>query len=222
MFVGMLVPVLALVPAAQACDTTTHCYGIAQWAPAPNNGGAKNTINTSCLRTPNTSDFITIEEWVVGGSGGGSWIEEGIAYGDPRSDRYWYWADNRPGHPYAEHDRPDLPSALNTDYVAMIKQDVPGSSSTWNVSQDGTQIGQSVDNFSTPSNILQAGSETTVGGAKTSSDAKALHWYALANGWTASWENNFTHAILITDSGYSASWSSQYSHADITRNLSSC
>jgi hypothetical protein len=53
------------VRAANACSTSSHCYGITIWSPSPAGHGAAMDINVSCLSTPTpSSNFITAEQWV--------------------------------------------------------------------------------------------------------------------------------------------------------------
>src|SRR5207248_381929 len=74
------------VRVANACSTSSHCYGITIWSPSPAGHGAAMDINVSCLSTPTpSSNFITAEQWVGTNNdpSGASWVEQGMAYGNP-------------------------------------------------------------------------------------------------------------------------------------------
>src|SRR5581483_6362621 len=181
--------------------------------------GAYTVINVHCLKVNNTSYFATDELWVAD-STGSYWTEEGMAYGAPRTDRYWFWADQRPGHPYSEHDRPDLPHALDTDYSATIEY--AGTDGNWNVYQnDGTPIGTSTSNFSPPSGWLDAGSESTAATQHVDAKVKSLLWKGTNDAWNTGWGGLYPSTLQSQD-GYTTTWITQYQSAHITANTGGC
>jgi hypothetical protein len=200
-----------------------HCYGTGRWKPAPDNAGAKAVIKATCLHTPNTNRFIDLEAWVVRENASSTyWAEEGMAHGAPRTDRYWFWAHYTPSGGYDEHDRPDLPSALNTEYEIKITHQSAGSD-VWTVWQDGTKIADTQDNWTNPSNVLQTGSETSYSAAKMEGDTKVWEWRETpSSSWQSGWEQGASHAAIWSPDTYNVSWVNQYSHVHVKRNASQC
>ena len=209
-------------PDAEAVPCGARCYGIASWDPAHLNEGLKATVNVDCLHVNNTSNnFITFEAWL---GKNGYWVEEGMAHGNPRTDRYWFWADFRPGWGYSEHDRPDLPHALGTDYtIGLWKHGVADTS--WYVYQNSSYVGTSTDNFGGSSNRTDSGSETVYmsTNTRTNGRAKELQWRGGQGSWNDGWDHaNVGHAELVKQADYTASWVNQYTHAIIKLHPNDC
>jgi hypothetical protein len=198
--------------AAVAACQPNHCYGIATWAPAHPNHGTRVHLNVDCMDVENTgSNFITAEVWLIRGN---YWVEQGMAHGYPRNDRYWFWADNRPNYGYAEHDRNDLPHALNTSYLVEIEHFTTGSSS-WLVYQDNTYVGTSTSNFSEASTRLDTGSEsTTMTNVHVIADMSLMKWAGSGFKYYLDWSDppTYPHATGIGDLDYTTSWVTPYRH----------
>jgi len=213
---------LALVSwASPAAACASHCYGRARWPnpDAPSNHGAYGVLNVDCLKVNNTDYFVDDELWVAN-AGGASWVEEGMAYGAPRTDRYWFWADDRPNWPYAEHDRPDLSVALNADYSVTLEY--AGSDGNWDVFRNGTSIGAtSTDNFNPPSVWLAAGSETTADSPHIGARVKDLLWKQTNDAWNADW-NETPHPALQAQDDYTTNWAVQWQSVHMTANTGAC
>jgi hypothetical protein len=214
--------------AAYACatDPALHCHGTVRWSPSPDNWGVDTaTINVSCLRTPNGtgSDFITAEYWVGTNNdpNGQTWIEQGMAYGNPvGAQHYWYWADERPGHPYAEHDQLGLSANTNTDYQSSIHYI---GNNQWNVLRGGNTEGMSVANPPN-SNFLQAGVEMTNGNAFVDGIAKSLAYYKTDDTVHSGW-NSGDHAVVYHDGNnnpVSVSWTTNYTAIAYSANAGGC
>lgn len=129
-------------------DPSSHCYVMVQFG---GNGtgdifqGDEVATHASCISitSPSTS-FVTSETWMVDYSSGQPyWIEAGQAYGYPSGARsYFYWADDRPGHGYAEHDDTSdpPPGTANGD---NYRADIYHASSTSYLVYSGTYSGVS-------------------------------------------------------------------------------
>lgn len=104
--------------AATYCASASHCYTIVRLGVASLPYGFRGDyvlLHPRCLDIDSAAHFVTSETWLanfVGASG--YWIEAGVAVGAPvqLGQPYFYWADDRPGHGYLEHDdsvnSPDL------------------------------------------------------------------------------------------------------------------
>jgi hypothetical protein len=123
-------------------------------------------VHGRCLSVANPSSaFVTAETW-VSYSASSDWIEAGQAYGVPEGARsYFYWADQRPGHQYYEHDD----TAAGPDPLQGYDTSVSADGSTEFYVQSGPYFGYSTGwptnyNF----DALQAGSETYYHGSSSS------------------------------------------------------
>jgi hypothetical protein len=217
-FVVGQVLLLATAFPAEAC--AGRCYGRVRWPnpDAPSNHGAYGVLNVDCLKVNNTDYFVDDEIWVAS-SGASYWVEEGMAYGAPRTDRYWFWADNRPGSQYYEHDRPDLAVSLNTDYSVTLQYD--GSDGNWGVYRNGTQIATSTSNFSPPSTWLAAGSESTADTQHIDARVKSLLWKQTNDAWNADWNGSNPPSLQAQD-GYTTNWATQWQSIHVSANTGAC
>jgi hypothetical protein len=167
------------------------------------------------------SNFITAEVWLARGS---YWVEQGMAYGFPRNDRYWFWADNRPTYGYAEHARNDLPHGLQTNFLMEIEHFTTGSSS-WQLYQDSTYVATSTSNFSNPSTRLDTGSEaTTMTNLHVKANMTLMKWADNAFTYFIDWSDppTYPHATLSGDLDYSTSWVTAYRHLLTQLHVSEC
>jgi hypothetical protein len=130
----------------------------------------------------------------------GYWVELGAAYGNPQgAKRYWYWADNRPGGGYHEHDQVGQPLSLNTTYSLEV---VFSSGSTWDV------LGPFPFATSTGSpphgSALEAGTEITSNGPRSVGHISSLEYFDTSFGIHDGWSG----AKIFNTSGgpATASW----------------
>ncbi len=177
--------------AAPTCSTgAPHCWMIANFGPlGPPKGflGEESAIRETCLSVSNpSSTFDDVETWIESGSS--NWIEAGISYGAPEgAQKYFFWADQRPGYTYYEHDDTTDTVASGTYYNFNIYQ---ASSTSYHVT-DGLWNGLSQPwptgyLFDT----LQTGSETLNGatGASIRSNHTELEYYDQTDTLTLYWK----------------------------------
>ena len=158
---------------AQACSTTTHCYGDAISALTGVRGASVN-ISPSCLSTPADSD-ISNEMWLMDTyDNTPAFVEVGyVQIGSGYSlghgsyilntpGRYGFWADQRPGHSdYSVHVLETNPSLSVGGAYVYIRAN---GTNTWQVSFDG-HTSNSTGNYMVP-NYVEVGSETTSASGK--------------------------------------------------------
>jgi hypothetical protein len=171
---------------ADACDITSHCYGIAYWPNSSTNYGSAGDIYFHCLYDGSPSNSFTDEEMWNGTNNSGNlayWVEAGGAYGYPNgATRYWFWADNRPnGGLYHEH-YPGGSISLNTFYKIEFLFE---GSNTWNVMGPGW----SQNSTSNPpaGKSLEAGTELESNDARSVGKIDSLEWFDTSYGSHAGW-----------------------------------
>jgi hypothetical protein len=150
--------------------------------------GQVSYIEATCLSVSNpSSNFATSETW-MSNSADDTWIESGIAYGNPQgASEYFYWADDRPSYGYFEHDDTTDSVTAATYYESNMSVD---TSTSYDVSM-GPWYGVSDD---WPSgyvfDTLQTGSETSDGATAATilSSSESLYYYnasdVLQTDWT--------------------------------------
>jgi hypothetical protein len=148
-----------------------------------------------CLYSPNTSSNFTTEEMWQGTDSdpyGDYWVETGGAYGYPKGDsRYWFWADERPGYGYSEHDLSSPAADLETVYSTLLAYE---GSDSWNVYVNGSEVGHSVDN-PPYGYYLSAGTEiTAASGARSVGHDNYLAWYDTSDNLHYGWYSGNNHA----------------------------
>lgn len=210
-----LVLTIPAVPAyAVTCTPSNHCYGQVEYFSADAIYGLNQGLDVRCLGpmgAPTSSNFVTEEMWLFTDDSFSSyWVETGMAYGAPQgSTRYWFWADNRPGGGYHEHDL-SIPITLGTtydDYITWAGND------SWQVRRGSSVLGVSTANPG-PSHAGNAGEELTANSGAGSAITHFLFKRTSSGGvWTDSWPG----ASIWTDdppyggwisTGYSAEFSS--------------
>jgi hypothetical protein len=150
--------------------------------------GEESSIEATCFSVSNPSSaFVTAETWLANQGSSNYWIEAGLAYGAPVGARsYFYYADDRPGYGYYEHDDTSDSVTLGTIYAVNIDQQ---TATSFHVSA-GPFSGLS---SSWPSgylfNVLQTGSETYAGGTAATilASSRYLHFYNQSNSILADW-----------------------------------
>jgi hypothetical protein len=189
------------------------------------NHGAVVTINMHCLHAPYQNDFINDELWVGKYGTNNNWTEAGFTYGGGVDGRYFFWADNRPGHPYFEHDEYGLPANLDVGWDVYIVHRDPGSD-IWDVYENLTYVGSSTDQFTSAANALQTGSETTANTAvRTDADSKNLKWIGAGHAYNSDWADgsSWSHlSVYGPGSAYNINWITQFKGASYDLNKSSC
>jgi len=133
---------------AFACTNSAHCYAEAVNTNSASNHGVFGELYVDCLYQPDVSgDFANNEIWDTT-TGNGNWVEGGIKSGVDYHGTYrnkdWFWADDRPGDAYAEHDT-SVAAGLNTQWPVEITY---AGSDTWDVygESDFTEFGVSTSN----------------------------------------------------------------------------
>ena len=172
---------------------------------------------SSCLVvTSPSAAAVTNETWMLNGS---YWVEAGQAYGYPVGGRrYYYWADQRPGHSYSEHDDTSSSTpSLGTGYLDYIDQASSTSyfaeSGPWSGTSTGWASGYTFASLQTGTETFDDGEEVAERGesynlAYFNTPSNAVH-----NGWTYG-TNKPTKSPDPTDWG-SISTVSRYSAYDI-------
>jgi hypothetical protein len=200
--IGLLAVGGSLIPSPVAATSCSfpHCYGVVDWVGAPQNSGAVATISTTCLSGPNdVNNFADEEIWegTNNDPNGGSWVEEGLSYGEingqARGGPFWFWADQRPGYNYFEHYVST--ASYGTNYVAKIKYN---GSSSWGVYRGATLLGSSTPNPAW-SQYMATGIEETNDTYSISGQSSALGWYTTANTLISIWQNGGNHPVLYED-----------------------
>lgn len=212
------------LPAAPAlaatCTPASHCYGEVEWTSAEQVYGISETLNVSCLgpmNAPTSRNFVTEEQWLTTAENtvGNYWVELGMAYGAPQgSSRYFFWADQRPGGGYHEHDL-SISANFHQDYGDEIEY---AGNNSWTVSRDGTVLGTSTHNIG-PSYSANTGEELTANtgeAAATMSDLTHKHPAPGGPAWIADWPGG---SVSTADPPY-GSWITQDSSADFYSNCS--
>jgi hypothetical protein len=190
--VGCLVAVqlvgLREAEATVTCTSSSHCYTNVEVGPTTGGSGFDGTngyIHGACLyNSSQSSHFTTAETWLGFTQTGNYWIEAGLAVGFPGSGKYFFWADNRPGHGYSEHDDPtDYPDNLHyyyfdIDTIGSGQFDVligpySGLSTGWSTSAIANQI--------------TTGSETNGGASAAYGLSSQLSYYTTTNADHAGW-----------------------------------
>jgi hypothetical protein len=181
--------------AAPTCTLSTHCYDLVRVGPTSGSSGfygAYGYIHAACLSNSNAPfDFTTDETWLSFPTGN-YWVEAGLAYGDPFYGKYFYWADQRPGGGYHEHDDPtDLPDNT-TPYYFDISYIGSGNYDVLIGPMSGTSTG-----WSSPiANRIDTGTEASGGAVSVWGSSSGLGYYTLANAahnyWTWSGGNTYS------------------------------
>ncbi len=191
--------------AAPTCSTSGHCYMLAELDVSSPDAfhGQVSPIEATCLSVSNpSSNFDTAETWMSNTTVDDYWIESGIAYGDPEgASTYFYWADDRPGSGYYEHDDTTDSVTAATYYNSEMSVD---TSTSYDVSMGpfyGVSSGwPSGYSFYT----LQTGSETSDGATAASilASSDSLYYYNASNVLTYEWSyganDTYAHTVPST------------------------
>jgi hypothetical protein len=172
---------------AFACSDSSHCYAYAVNGNSASNHGVFGELYVDCLYPPDVSgDFANNEIWDTTSSRG-NWVEGGIKSGVDYHGVYrnkdWFWADQRPGDSYAEHDT-SVAAATGEEWPVEITY---AGTNTWDVYGEGdfTEFGTST---SDTANLV-----TGIGGTEYTTNASSGirdigNVYSLENGTTGgSW-----------------------------------
>lgn len=85
-----------------------RCNAIAELFPdsdGPVFRGVSSSLRTSCMYTSRPNKDTVVVQTFLDQNDKGHWIEAGLAHGAPEGARdYFYWAHDRPGATYKEHD----------------------------------------------------------------------------------------------------------------------
>jgi hypothetical protein len=178
-----------------------------------------------CIHAPYENDFINDELWVIKTGTNTNWTEAGFKYGSGYDQRYFFWADNRPGHPFFRHNEFGLPANLDVGWdIYIVHRDV--GSDIWDVYENLDYVGSSTDQFTSAANTLETGSETTANAAvRTDASSKNLKWIGAAHGYNSDWaDGNSTSSIYTTGPGsdYHISWNTMFKGVSYDLNKSSC
>lgn len=194
-------------------QSTGHCYAQMKMDNITNpkeHWWASVELDCANLYTNYSDEFLNEELWAYTGGSlyGAYWVEEGIQahpYG-----LIWFWADNRSGHGYAEHDTA-YSTSIGVRYEVGLKYI---GSNEWSVRRNQTEIGVSTDN-SGPSHGAQVGMEIHYNDDTGQGTATDLAYQNSGSGTSKhdGWNSNaysFTDGSDIWGSLYSA-WTSAYS-----------
>jgi hypothetical protein len=179
---------------AAGCQTSSHCYGIVEWAGAVH--GAQTYEETNYLNG-SSGTHISNEQWVLdtndtcyyqnGAAEGESWVEAGYATRTNTSGTWYFWADCRPGSQEYDHWQYIVPSG---DYGQYNYYTIDlASSNTYDIlatNSLGMQLwsGLSTSNSMSP-NFIEIGLETTNRTSTSSSPAyfESNEWESTINNW---------------------------------------
>ena len=206
---ALAVSVIALPQAEASGCVSPHCYGVTRW-PVTHIYGIEEDLESYLLHSTDTSTFVTSEMWLAtDNSDGGYWVEEGQASGYPTGSAspFYYWADNRPGLGYSEHDL-SIAFDLNTayhDYILYV------GNNSWAVHLSNTVLGTSTNNPG-PANWASAGSETNGSSNQVSAYAYAMQFEDVNSVWhTTGWNAPpIASPVLYANAPESISWDPAY------------
>lgn len=193
--------------AAQACTTSSHCYGVAFGDLSGIIGDAV-TIEPSCLSIP-SGNFVTDEVWLVDANAA-HWVEVGYLQhggnlnvgGITAAGRYGFWGDARPGSRLFDHVLQNNPP-LSPGVGAQIQTNGHDS---WGAYFNGIG-GFSTSNTMTPA-FGEWGSETTSASAHSISFGDNAV-YQTASGWHVGVPNQPSSGISA-NSPQRFSWAVNY------------
>ncbi len=174
--------------ASVTCTDSGHCYAEERTGPTSGGSGflgANGYIHGACLyNSSQTTHFTTAETWLGFTQTGNYWIEAGLAVGYPGSGKYFFCADNRPGHGYSEHDDPtDYPD--NVHYYYFDIDSLGGGNFDVLI---GPYSGESTGwSASALANTITTGSETNGGASAAYGLSSQLGYYTTANALHSGW-----------------------------------
>lgn len=203
-----------MTPAASAtvnCSSSAHCYVIVQWDPANQGLGHKLQLYYSKLSTNiSGTNSVQIEGWTGTWNSYISWVEAGFSSGYPMSvtTPYWFWAEQAPGLPYAEHDKPAGTSAPANTYVTSQIRYRAGNA--WDLSFNGTVYGTSYNQ--PPYATWQEAGIEGQGYACASGQVNTLQYFDNHNILTDGWPYSVPTEQNTNAEG-NISWVNTYHHA---------
>lgn len=173
--IGLAYPASAL---AYSCPSS--CYAGIDWAGAVN--GAATEVLVNNISAP-SGQRLQNEQWLIDRATSACttnpyrscWVEGGYTVGSVWigyvGSPYYFWADIRPGYPYAEHDIALVPSADVGSLVSVNIDRDTGVSNQFDVAFDSPNYyggGQSTANTMSPTDIV-IGEELNGGSSGASS-----------------------------------------------------
>jgi hypothetical protein len=166
---------LALVSSAVASPPNNY-WEVASWLHAPINNGVEGDVSMTSNQIVSNADYNRqfVEEGTDNNLAGTYYVRVGLAHGFANQNILTlYWADERPGPSYNEH---QLSAGLwNTKYHLVV--DWEGNNS-WNIFVGNTHVGTSTSNPG-PSVYMATGLDT--------SDPSNSGYYAVTN--PMQWKN---------------------------------
>lgn len=204
---------------AQNCSLGSHCYLLDYWAPATQNEGIYANMDAECLYEANpNSTFVDEEIWESSDNSNdlAYWTELGLTWGIPwgSSGRVLFWADNRPGGGYNQHEIGS--GAINTTYGLLV-QWIGGDE--WAVDVDGYNYGISTSN-PPYSESLEGGAEFT-----NNADRAAAYFSGLGFYTTSGVGENYWDGVPLSvgnDGGISVSGPPQSTFANYYDGSGTC
>ncbi|MGH2409324.1 MAG: hypothetical protein ACRDGS_03035 [Chloroflexota bacterium] len=201
----LAVCVLASPEAANASGP--RWYGVAAWYNATTNIGSHVDMYVSqgsCVDWA-SGGFIAQVLWqgTDSNSGLNDWVEEGQSYGfDGKNISTFYWADNRPGIGYREHEITDIRPSVGSTYDVEIYWYTTNWIITLNSSVEG-------DSTSNPlyGKALETGLESTSPNSSMPyASSFRLSYRTSGSGWVTGWGNG---TGIIQNSPAFAYWNLQ-------------
>lgn len=190
---------------AAAVDCLARTYAAARDFTSPANLGIRGFffVHASTAYDYAAGGHInaTLWEGTAGSTDLHSWVEVGATKGWHGTNQLtFYWADDRPDLPYAEHIINTPQAAANTWYWFKIQYT---GNSTWTVYINGDQPNNGGGvSTSNPANSrsMQAGLESTsecsnLGSQGSPGISDNLSYYTSGGGWTGSWGSTTTKYV---------------------------
>jgi hypothetical protein len=210
----LLLAAALLISAAAfpAVASAQHYYAVAQSISAPQNEG------TECKMLVRDG---TCSDWAAGGfiaqvlwegtdnyANGQSWVELGYTRGwELQNILTFYWADQRPGSYYYEHQITSVTPHVGARYTLAIEY---RGSNSWHVFINNSDKGTSSPN-PPYSRFMETGMENTnglnrMGSSSSPCDENGLIWQGTNGSWSMLWPSTTT---LYSDFGFVVWWHAQ-------------